>query len=80
MAAKPRVTKRKQFTLDVGVLQTLEVMARDRDRSLDALADEAFRHLFKKDRRPTSLKEALRASVRTVPANDRAPKTTQAKS
>jgi len=38
-------------------------------KSLQDLADEAFRDLLKKHRRPTTLKEMLRESVRSHPAN-----------
>jgi hypothetical protein len=37
---------------------------------LQELADEAFRDLLRKHRRPVSLKEALRESTRRHPAND----------
>jgi hypothetical protein len=37
------------------------------------LADEAFRDLLKKHRRPTTLKDMLRESARSHPANDRKP-------
>jgi hypothetical protein len=37
------------------------------------LAEEAFRDLLKKHRRPTTLKEMLRDSVRMQPANDPPP-------
>jgi hypothetical protein len=39
-------------------------------QTLQELADEAFRDLLKKHRRPTTLKEMLRDSVRSHPAND----------
>jgi hypothetical protein len=38
-----------------------------------SLAEEAFRDLLKKHRRPVSLREALRASARLHPANDQHP-------
>jgi hypothetical protein len=38
---------------------------------LQELADEAFRDLLKKHRRPVTLKEMLRESARSHPANDR---------
>lgn len=73
MAPKPKLTKRKQFTLDVSVTLALEHMARDSNESLDQLADVAFRDLLKKHRRPISLRDALQVSVRTT-ANDHEPK------
>ena len=43
-------------------------------KSLQELADEAFRDLLKKHGRPVTLKEALKASARRVPANDPTPR------
>ena len=40
---------------------------------MQELADEAFRDLLKKHRRPTTLKEMLQESVRSQPANDQMP-------
>jgi hypothetical protein len=56
--------------LDKGVWQALDSLARDREVSLQQLADEAFRDLLKKHSRPVTLREALRASSRTIAAND----------
>jgi hypothetical protein len=42
-------------------------------KSVQDLAEEAFRDLLKKHRRPTTLKEMLRDSVRMQPANDPPP-------
>ena len=39
-------------------------------KSLQDLADEAFRDLLRKHGRPATLKEALRESARRLPAND----------
>ena len=44
-------------------------------RSLQELAEEAFRDLLKKHQRPVTLKDALRQSVRMFPANEQ-PKAT----
>ena len=41
--------------------------------TLQELAEEAFRDLLKKHRRPTTLKEMLEQSSRSMPANDRQP-------
>lgn len=65
--------KRKVFSVDAWVLQALDGLARDRNLDLNALADEAFRDLLRKHRRPQTLKDALRESVRKVPANDLGP-------
>ena len=66
-------TRRKQVTLDARLASALEAVVRDEGLSFDSIADEAFRDLLKKRGRPVSLKEALRASARTLPANDPAP-------
>jgi hypothetical protein len=62
---------RKLIEFDPQTLQAMELLSRDREKSLQALADEAFRDLLKKHGRPASLKEALRQSTRQIPANDR---------
>jgi len=69
--------KRKLLVVDRRVLQALDALSRERGVDLDALADEAFRDLLKRHRRPASLKEALRESARTVPANDPGPRRTR---
>jgi hypothetical protein len=61
---------RKLIEFDTSTLQALELLGRDSMRDLQELADEAFRDLLKKHRRPSSLKEALRQSTRQMPAND----------
>jgi hypothetical protein len=48
-------------------------LARESGRDVDQLAEEAFRDLLKKHRRPATLREALRESVRMLPANDHRP-------
>jgi hypothetical protein len=40
---------------------------------MDQVAEEAFGDLLKKHRRPATLREALRESVRMLPANDHGP-------
>jgi hypothetical protein len=44
--------------------QALGLLARDSMKSLQELAEEAFRDLLKKHGRPVALKEALKASAR----------------
>ena len=46
----------------------------DSMKSLQDLADEAFRDLLKKHRRPTTLREMLKESARSHTANDRHPR------
>ena len=53
--------KRVQF--DDETWASLDMLARDRMMDFQELADEAFRDLLKKHRRPASLKEALRRSA-----------------
>ena len=48
-------------------------------KSLQDLADEAFRDLLRKHGRPVTLKEALRESARRLPANDAAASTEKRK-
>jgi hypothetical protein len=72
--------RRKQLRLDPAVLAALEALARDKGLTLDQLTDEAFRSLLKRNNRPVSLGEGLRASIRAEPANDRDPKRRQARS
>jgi macrodomain Ter protein organizer (MatP/YcbG family) len=62
--------RRKLIEFDVALWQALELLARDKGKRLQELADEAFRDLLKKHGRPVTLKEALRASARASPAND----------
>ena len=61
---------RKLIEFDPATLQALQLLARDSMKDFQELADEAFRDLLKKHGRPTSLKEALRQSTRSIPAND----------
>jgi len=63
---------RKIIEFDAETLRALELLASDSMKDLQELADEAFRDLLKKHKRPSSLKEALRESTRQVPANDQA--------
>ena len=73
MAPVAAKTRRKQFTLDAALLGALEALAREEGAGLDTLADAAFRELLKSKGRPVTLKDALKASARTMPANDPAP-------
>jgi hypothetical protein len=62
---------RKIIEFDEATYNALKLLANDRTSSLQELADEAFRDLLKKHGRPTDLKDALRQSLRRIPANDR---------
>jgi hypothetical protein len=60
--------KRVQF--DDETWQAIGLLASDTMKDFQELADEAFSDLLKKHKRPRSLNEALRQSVRQVPANE----------
>jgi hypothetical protein len=72
MAARPRPhgSVRRRVEFDGETWHALHQLSLDSMRSVQDLADEAFRDLLKKHRRPVTLKEALRASARLHPAND----------
>jgi hypothetical protein len=59
----------KRIQIDGTTLQALTLLATDERKTLQDLADEAFADLLKKHRRPIGLKEALRQSLRRLPAN-----------
>ena len=61
---------RKHFDLDDELLGALTLLAADAEVSLERLAQEAFRDLLKKHNRPTNLRDALKQSLRSFPAND----------
>jgi hypothetical protein len=63
----------RRIEFDAATFVALDRLARDRMQTLQELADEAFRDLLKKHRRPTTLKEMLRESVRSHSANDHRP-------
>ena len=56
--------------ISIEVLQAIEMLARERRLSLQDLANEAFADLLKKHHRPVGLQAALKASLRSLPAND----------
>jgi len=58
---------RKIIAFDPETYDALVLLARDRMNSLQELADEAFRDLLKKHGRPSSLKDALRRSLKPPP-------------
>ena len=70
MAKAATPTRRKQINIDERVLAALARWQHEQSKSLDALADEAFRDLLKKHARPLTLREALGQSLRTVAANE----------
>jgi hypothetical protein len=67
--------RRKRIAFDGETWHALHQLSLDSMRSLQELADEAFRDLLKKHHRPVTLKEALQRSLRMHPANEQ-PKAT----
>ena len=55
--------RRKLIEFDQETWQALDLLARESMKSVQELADEAFRDLLRKHGRPTDLKAALRASA-----------------
>jgi hypothetical protein len=70
-AAEP-ASRRKIVEFDAETWHALQLLGRDSMKTLQELADEAFADLLRKHGRPTTLREALRDSVRRLPANDEA--------
>lgn len=66
-------SKRKLIGFDPEIWQALDLLAKDRGRSIQELADEAFADLLAKHQRPVSLKDALKQSARREPANENRP-------
>jgi len=64
---------RKRIAFDHPTWNALDRLAKDRMVDVQDLADEAFKDLLKKHRRPVTLKEMLRESARSTPANDHVP-------
>ena len=71
--ARPEGSVRRRIEFDAETWHALHKLSLDSMKSLQDLADEAFRDLLKKHRRPTTLKEMLRESARSQPANDQRP-------
>jgi hypothetical protein len=72
-ASRPEGSVRRRIEFDAETWHVLHKLSLDSMKSLQDLADEAFRDLLKKHRRSTTLKEMLRESARAHPANDRHP-------
>jgi hypothetical protein len=62
--AKASDARRKLIGFDTETWQALDLLSRDSMKTMQELADEAFRDLLKKHGRPTDLKTALKASAR----------------
>jgi hypothetical protein len=67
---KPAPPVRKRVEFDAASYQALDRLAHDQMKDLQELMDEAVRDLLKKYNRPVTLKEMLKQSARSVPAND----------
>ena len=78
-ADQPKGSRRKLIEFDAATWHTLHILSQDSMKSLQDLADEAFRDLLRKHGRPATLKEALRESARKLPANDAAARTKKRK-
>jgi hypothetical protein len=74
MPRNPTDTVRKIIAFDAQTWQALELLRRDSMKSLQELMDEAVWDLLRKHNRPVTLREALTASARAVPANDAQPR------
>jgi hypothetical protein len=69
-AKQSNASRRKLIAFDDETWHALHALSQDSLKSLQDLADEAFRDLLRKHGRPATLKEALRESARRLPAND----------
>lgn len=69
---QPKGARRKLIEFDAESWHALHTLSQDSMKSLQDLADEAFRDLLRKHGRPATLKDALRESARRLPANDAA--------
>ena len=69
-ASRPAGSVRKRIAFDAETWHALHHLSLDSMKSLQELADEAFADLLRKHGRPSSLRDALRASARRLPAND----------
>ncbi len=58
---------RKIIEFDSETYDALKLLARDSMSTLQELADEAFRDVLIKHGRPTSLKDALKRSLKAAP-------------
>jgi hypothetical protein len=64
MAKQPAQIRRKLVGFDEETWHALNLLSRESMKTFQELADEAFRDLLNKYKRPTDLKAALRESAR----------------
>jgi hypothetical protein len=69
--AKKTSAVRKIVEVDGETWRALQALASDRMATFQEIADESFRDLLRKHHRPVTFREALKASSRIAPANDR---------
>ena len=65
MAKQPGQIRRKLVGFDEETWHALNLLSRESMKTFQELADEAFRDLLHKYKRPTDLKAALRESARS---------------
>jgi hypothetical protein len=65
MAKKPIEARRKLVEFDAPTWHAVSLLLRESMKTFQELADEAFRDLLHKYKRPTDLKAALRESARS---------------
>ena len=68
MAKRPAHARRKLVEFDEETWAALDLLGRDAMKTLQELADEAFRDLLHKYDRPSDLKAALKQSARSSAA------------
>jgi len=68
MAKRPARVRRKLVEFDEETWAALDLLGRDSMKTLQELADEAFRDLLRKYDRPSDLKAALKQSARSSDA------------
>ena len=66
---------RRRIEFDDQVWHALQHLCLETGKGLQEVADEAFRDLLRKRRRPVTLRDGLRESLRMIPANEQ-PKAT----
>ena len=68
MAKRPARVRRKLVEFDEETWAAVDLLGRDSMKTLQELADEAFRDLLRKYDRPSDLKAALKQSARASAA------------
>ena len=66
---------RRRIEFDDQIWHALQHLCLETGKGLQEVADEAFRDLLRKRRRPVTLREGLRESLRMISANEQ-PKAT----